>query len=258
MKNRKILYSIFTIILITFVGANYSLNRYMNKNDLKLEACGKLPYLKFTAKTINDNDKNNLMQTSVNTKLVRVSQDTKFMFKIRYKDNEVRNMVLEKQFNGSDVLNEKTQAELDEFFKNQGYTVFSMSNDEIVFVNNSNRYSYKANRYFLGVYEDLVTIYKTDENGDITAHKLFNSNVYIANGKQQKYDFEARDKGELQYVKIDDLKEKDGLVDDLIRGRKNSKDSDSSKDVEESAEYEKGEFKTPEKAFDYARGLLKS
>ena len=29
-----------------------------------------------------------------------------------------------------------------------------------------------------------------------------------------------RRRGELQYIKVDDLKEKDGLVDDLIKGRK--------------------------------------
>ena len=76
------------------------------------------------------------------------------------------------------VLNSKTQSELNDFFKNQGYTVSNMSDDEIIFVNNSDRYSYSANRYFLGVYDDLVTIYKTDKNGDITAQKIFNSNVY--------------------------------------------------------------------------------
>ena len=242
------------IILIAFIGANYSLAHYMNKNNLKLEACGTLPYLKFTAKT----NSSNLIQTSVTTNLTRVAQDTKFIFKINYKDNVARNMVLEKDFNISKVLNRKTQSELNEFFKNQGYTVLNMSADEVVFVNNSNRYSYKANRYFLGVYEDLVTIYKTDKNGNIVAQKLFNSNVYAADGKQQKYDFESQDKGELQYIKIGDLKEKDGLVEDLIRGRKYSKDNDGSKDIEDNDEYDKGEFKTPEKAFDYARGLLKS
>ena len=258
MKNRKVLYSIFTIILIAFIGVNYSFVHYMNKNNLKLETCGTLPYLKLTAKGISDNEKNNLLQTSVTTNLAKVTENTKFVFKIKYKDKEIRNMVLEKQFNGSTVLNKKTQAELNEFFKKQGYTVSNMSNNEIVFVNNSDRYSYKANRYFLGVYESLVTIYKTDKNGDITAHKLFNSNVYAADGKQQKYDFEAPEKIELQYIKIDDLKEKDGLVDDLIKGRKYSEDTNISKDMEESAEYEKGEFKTSEKAFDYARSLLKS
>ena len=54
-----------------------------------------------------------------------------------------------------------------------------------------------------------------------------------ADGKQQKYDFEAKEKGELQYIKIDDLKEKDGLVDDLIKGRKYNKDIDASQDVED-------------------------
>lgn len=249
MKNRKILYSLLTIILIVFVGANYSLTHYMSKNDLKLEACGTLPFLKFTEKSI---------ETSVTTKLARVAQNTKFIFEIKYKDNVVRNMVLEKYFNGSTVLNRKTKAELNGYFKNQGYTVLDMSNDEIVFVNNSDRYSYKANRYFLGVYEDMVTIYKTDKNGNIVANKLFNANVYSADGKQQKYDFEAQDKGELQHIKIGDLKEKDGLVEDLIRGRKYIKDSDTSKNVEESEEYEKGEFISPAKAFDYAMGLLKS
>jgi hypothetical protein len=229
------------MILIAFFGASYSLAHYINKNDLK-----------------SDNEKNNLKQTSVTTSLAKVAEDTKFVFKIKYKDKEVRNMILEKDFNDSTELNGKTQSELNELFKSQGYTVANMSNHEIVFVNNSDRYSYKANRFFLGVYKDLVTIYKTDENGDITAHKLFNSNVYSADGKQYKYDFETPDKGDLQYVKTDELKEKDGLVDDLIRGRKISKDSDTSVDMEESAEYEKGEFKTPEKAFDYARGLLKS
>jgi len=255
MKNKKILYSLLTIILIAFVGANYSLTHYMNKNDLKLETCGTLPYLKFTAKGINNST---LIQTSVTTEVARVTQDTKFIFKINYKDNVVRNMVLEKHFDSSTVLNSKTKAELNDYFKNQGYTVLNMNNTEVVMVNNSDRYSYKANRYFLGVYEDMVTIYKTDKNGNITAHKLFNSNVYSADGKQQKYDFEAKDKGELQNVKIGDLKEKDGLVDDLVRGRKYSKDIETSKNLEDSDEYEKGEFKSPEKAFDYAMGLLKS
>ncbi|MBW9171089.1 hypothetical protein [Clostridium estertheticum] len=255
MKNKKILYSLLTIILIAFVCANYSLIHYMNKNDLKLEACGNLPYLRFTSKAIENG---NSLQTSVTTNLARVSTDTKFIFKIKYKDNVVRNMVLEKYFNSSKVLIRKNKEELNEYFKNQGYTVFNMSTDEIVLVNNSNRYSYKANRYFLGVYSDMVTIYKTDENGNISASKLFNANVYSADGKQQKYDFESIDKGELQHIKIIDLKEKDGLVEDLIHGRKYSKDDDTKKDMEDSEECEKGEFKSPAKAFDYAMGLLKS
>jgi hypothetical protein len=258
MKKRIILYSLLTIILIIFFGASYSLTKYINKNDLKLETCDTLPYLKFTSKSITDKEKDNLRQTSVTTNLPKVAEGTKFVFKIKYRDKEVRNLVLEKDFNDSTELNSKTQSELNEFFKSQGYTVYSMSNNEIVFVNNSERYSYKANRYFLGVYKNLVTIYKTDKNGDIVAHKLFNSNVYSADGKQKKYNFKAQEKEEIQSINIDELKEKDGLVDDLIKGRKNSKDSDTNEDMEESAEYEKGEFKTPEKAFDYARGLLKS
>jgi len=167
-------------------------------------------------------------------------------------------MVLEKHFNDSIVLNSKTQAELNDLFKNQGYTVSNMSNHEIVFVNNSERYSYNANRYFLGVYNNLVTIYKTDDNGDITAHKIFNSNVYAEDGKQRKYDFQTKDSGELQFIRINDLEEKDGLVEDLIRGRKYTKDINGTNIMEIDEEYEKGEFKSAEKAFDYARGLLKS
>ena len=252
MKNRKILYLLLTILLIVFFGTSYSLAYYINKNDLKLEACDTLPYLRLTAKGIIDNEKNNLRQTSVTTNLAKVAEDTKFVFKIKYKDKEVRNMVLEKHFNGSTELNRKTVAELNEYFKNQGYTVENMSTDEIVFINNSDRYSYKANRYFLGIYDDMVTIYKTDKNGNIITHKLFNSNIYEVNGKEQQYDFEAQDKGELQYIKIDELKEKDGLVDKLIRGGK------SSQDIDVNDNYEKWEFESAGEAFDYARGLLKS
>ena len=252
MKNRKILYLLLTILLIVFFGTSYSLAYYINKNDLKLEACDTLPYLRLTAKGIIDNEKNNLRQTSVTTNLAKVAEDTKFVFKIKYKDKEVRNMVLEKHFNGSTELNRKTVAELNEYFKNQGYTVENMSTDEIVFINNSDRYSYKANRYFLGIYDDMVTIYKTDKNGNIITHKLFNSNIYEVNGKEQQYDFEAQDKGELQYIKIDELKEKDGLVDKLIKGGK------SSQDIDVNDNYEKWEFESAGEAFDYARGLLKS
>jgi hypothetical protein len=256
MKKIKFLYPIFTIILIAFICANYSLIHYMNKNDLKLQAYGTLPYLKFTQKY----NGSNLIQTSAITKLSRVAEDTKFVFKNKYKDKEVKNMVLEKYFNGSTALNNKTRSELNDFFKNQGYVVSNMSSAEVIFVNESDRYSYKANRFFLGVYEGNVTIYKTDKNADISSQKVFNSNVYDANGKQLKYNFESEDKGELQYIKIDDLKEKDGLVDDLIRGRKYNKDNVSTKVAQdmEANEYEKGEFKTAEKAFDYAMGLLKS
>ncbi|MGV8980395.1 hypothetical protein [Clostridium sp.] len=257
MKNRKSLYLLFGILLIAFFGASYSITNYINENNIVLEASNKLPYLKLTVKK-TDAEINAALQTSVNTNLASVVKDTKFLFKIKYKDKEVRNMVLEKHFNESTVLNNKTQKELDELFKNQGYIVDSLSNSQVVFVNNSDRYSYSANRYFLGVYNNLVTIYKTDKNGDVNAQKIFNSNVYAENGNQQKYDFEAKESGELQYIRIDDLKEKDGLVDDLIKGRKYIKDSDGNQDMESDQEYEKGEFKTPEKAFDYARGLLKS
>ena len=257
MKNRKGLYLLLGILLIAFCGASYSIANYISENNIVLEASSKLPYLKLTVKSI-DNEKNAVLQTSVTTSLVSVAKDTKFVFKIKYKDKEVRNMVLEKHFNESTVLNNKTQKDLDESFKTQGYVVDSMSNSQVVFVNNSDRYSYSPNRYFLGVYNDLVTIYKTDENGNITAHKVFNSNVYSEDGSQRKYDFEAKESGELQYIRIGDLKEKDGLVDDLIKGRKSIKDNNGSQDAEVDQEYEKGEFKTPEKAFDYARGLLKS
>ncbi|MBU3191696.1 hypothetical protein K9O30_20085 [Clostridium bowmanii] len=257
MKNRKGLYLLLGILLIAFFGASYSIANYINENNIVIEASSKLPYLKFTVKSTN-NEKNAALQTSVTTNMASVAKDTKFVFNIKYKDKEVRNMVLEKHFNESTVLNNKTQKELDEFFKTQGYIVDSITNAHVVFVNYSDRYSYSANRYFLGVYNDLVTIYKTDENGDITAHKVFNSNVYSEDGSQQKYDFGAKESGELQYIRIDDLKEKDGLVGDLIKGRKYINDSNGSQDAEVDQEYEKGEFKTPEKAFDYARGLLKS
>jgi hypothetical protein len=256
MKNRKILQLSLTFLLIVFFASSYSLAHYIIKNDLKLETYGSLPYLRFAAKSISDSSR----QTSVTTSssLPKVTEGTKFIFKIKYKDNEVRNIVLEKHFNESSELIKKTQVELDEFFKNQGYITESMSNSEIIFVNNSDRYSYSANRYFLGAYKDLVTIYKTDKDGSIIAHKLFNANVFSADGKQKKYDFDAEDKGELQHIKVDDLKDKDGLVDNLIRGKKHNKDVDGSEYVDESEEYEKWEFKTPEKAFDFASSLLKS
>jgi len=254
MKNRKILYAMLTALLIAIASGSYSLTQYINNHNLVLEASSKIPFLKLTDKNISED----AMQAAVTANLPVVAKDTKFIFKIKYKDSEVRNIVLEKHFNESIILNSKTQAQLNELFKNQGYTVSNMSDHEIAFVNNSDRYSYSANRYFLGVYNDLVTIYKTDNNGDIIAQKIFNSNVYGDNGKQRQYDFESKDSGELQYIKIDDLKEKDGLVEDLIRGRKYSKDSGASQAVEIDEEYESGEFKTPEKAFDYARGLLRS
>jgi len=256
MKNRKILYLMITIILIAFSSASYSLVRYMNKNDLKVEAYGKLPFLKLSDKDISDNSENS-KQTSVVTNLFKGTSQTKFTFVIKYKDKEVRNMVLEKHFNTTNELDSKTKAELNEILKKQGYTVSSMSKGKVDLVNNSDRYSYNANRYYLGIYNDLVTIYKTDNNGDIIAHKIFNANVYADDGTQLKYDFEAEDKGEPINIKADDLIEKEGVLDDLIRGKKYVKDSPGTIDLEET-EYEKGEFKTSEKAFDYARGLLRS
>ena len=179
MKNRKYLYLILTTLLITFVIVSYSLAQYISNNNLRFETSGTMPYLKLTTKSGDS------MQTSLTTNLAMVAQDTKFIFKIKYIDKEVRNMVLEKYYNGSTRLNSKTEVQLNELFKNQGYNVSKMSNHEIIFVNNSDRYSYSANRYFLGVYNNLVTIYKTDKNGDIIAHKIFNSNVYGEDGKQQ-------------------------------------------------------------------------
>jgi uncharacterized protein YxeA len=256
MKNRKILQLSLTFLLIVFFATSYSFAHYIIKNDLKLGTYGSLPYLRLIARNGSDSSR----QTSITTSssLPKVTEGTKFIFKIKYKDNEVRNIVLEKHFNESSSLIKKTQVELDEFFKNQGYITESMSNSEIIFVNNSDRYSYGANRYFLGAYKDLVTIYKTDKDGSITAHKLFNANVFSADGKEKKYDFDAEDKDELQYIKVDDLKDKDGLVDNLIRGKKYNKDVDGSEYVDESEEYEKWEFKSPEKAFDFAKSLLGS
>jgi hypothetical protein len=228
----------------------------MNKNDLKFEASSKLPFLKLSDRSISDNNENS-KQTSVVTNLFKVTSQTKFTFVIKYKDKEVRNMVLEKHFNATNELDSKTKAELNELLKKQGYTVSSMSKGNVDFVNNSDRYSYNANRYYLGIYNDLVTIYKTDNNGDIIDHKIFNANVYAEDGTQLQYDFEAEDKGEPINIKLDDLKEKEGVLDDLILGKKYVKDAAETIDLEET-EYEKGEFRTSEKAFDYARGLLRS
>ncbi|MBK5241633.1 hypothetical protein [Clostridium sp.] len=255
MNNKKFLYLMITILLIAFSGAYYSLDRYMNKNDLKFEASNKLPFMKLTDIRISDYDEN-LKQSSVTTNLTKVTGQTKFTFVIKYKDKEVRNMVLEKQFNASNELDSKTKEELNDLFKKQGYIVYSMSVGQVDFVNNSDRYSYNANRYFLGIYNDLVTIYKTDNNGDIIAHKIFNANVDAEDGTQRDYDFETEDKGELIYIKTGELKEKDGVLDDLIFGKKYVKDTEGPIDMEESEE--KGEFKTAGKAFDYARGLLRS
>jgi len=239
MKNRKSLYLFIGILLIAFFGVSYSLTNYINKNDI---------------------EKNDLLQTSMTTNLKVVTNETEFIFKIKYKDNEVVNMVLGKHFNDSTKLNGKTEEELNEFFKNQGYIVDSMSKKQIVFKNYSDKYSYSysGNRYFLGVYNDLVTIYKTDKNGDVVAHKIFNSNVYGDDGKQRQYNFESVDSGELRYKRIDELKEKAGLIKGLIRGTKSTKDIDSSQVLEVDQEFESGEFKTAEKAFDYARSLLES
>ncbi|MEK6264044.1 MAG: hypothetical protein N2B06_04645 [Clostridium sp.] len=256
MKNRKILYLMITILLIAFSSASYTLARYMNKNDLKFEASSKLPFLKLRDKGMSDNNENS-KQTSVVTNLFKGISQTKFTFVIKYKDKEVRNMVLEKHFNATNELDSKTKEELNELFKKQGYTVSSMSKGKVDFVNNSDRYSYSANRYYLGIYNDLVTIYKTDNNGDIIAHKIFNANVYAADGTQLQYDFEAEDKEEPINIKLDDLIEKEGVLDDLILGKKYVKDAVEIIDLEET-EYEKGEFRTSEKAFDYARGLLRS
>lgn len=254
MRKNKILYSSLAVLIIIFFATSFSLANYIIKNDLKLHIYGTMPYFKLTEKS----NKDNLLQTSVTKNLATVSESAKFVFKIKYKDIEVRNMVLEKHFNESKLLTGKTQADLNEFFKNEGYTVESISDSQINFLNNSDRYSYSADRYFLGVFHDAVTIYKTDKNGNIAAHKLFNANVaYDAEGKPESYNFEAKEKGEPQYIKVDDLKEKDGLLEDLIRGRKYSKDINGS-EAEDSEEYEKGEFKDPKKAFDYARGLLSS
>jgi len=256
MKNRKVIYLSFTILLIVFFATSYSLAHYISKNNLKLETYGSLPYIRLSSTDINDNSR----QTSVtsNSNLKKVVEGSKFIFTIKYKDNKVRNLVLEKHFNESSVLNGKTQVELDEFFINQGYVTESMNNSEIIFVNNSDRYSYSADRYFLGAYGDKVSIYKTDKEGNLVAHKLFNSNVFTADGMLKKYDFNVEDKIDLQYVKLDDLKGKDGIVESLIRGKKHTKDGDGSEYVEEGEEYEKWEFKTAEKAFDFARSLLGS
>ncbi len=146
MKNKKSLYLLITIILIAFSSASYSLASYMNKNHLKFESSGKLPYLKLTS--VSTSDDKSSKQTSVTTNLALLKGQTNFTFVVKYKDKEVRNMVLEKQFNNTTVLNSKTKSELNQFFKKQGYAVSNMSKGQVEFVNNSDRYSYNANRYY--------------------------------------------------------------------------------------------------------------
>ena len=255
MKKSRILYLSLTALIIIFFVTSFSLANYIIKNNLKLQAYGTMPYFKLIEKS----DKDNLLQTSVTTNLNTVSESAKLVFKIKYRDIEVRNMVLEKHFSQSKLLVGKTQTALNEILKRQGYVVEAMSDSEIVFVNNSDRYSYKADRYFLGVFDDVVTIYKTDENGNIVDHKLFNADVaYNEDGNPEPYDFKAKEKREPQYIKVEDLKEKDGLVDNLIRGEKHTKDGDGSEYAEDSEDYSRGEFKDPENAFEYGRALLSS
>jgi hypothetical protein len=182
-KNRK---KIKTILLATLTIAIFSLSYYLCINKLKST------YIKDKQYKVQNNskalDNTVTVDSNMNTALLT---NTKIIFKKKYtKSGET---VTEREENAGNLVGKKKK-ELEQIYKDEGYSVESINSSEAVLIKELDKYV--PNKYVLGIKNGFIAIYKTDKEGNMFIEDEKRDITDIKTDRLKKADIELLTKGD--------------------------------------------------------------
>lgn len=168
MKYKKVVI-IFVIVLLagTTFGISYywSLNKY-RKTDVN-----------------NRKQVNNINDTvSVQGKNEeKIKPNSKITFLTKYMNSD---LVKTDKIDTSNNYSGKTTSQLEKIFEKDGYRFNSIYGTEVTFVRELEKFKYEPNKYVLGVKDNTIVIYKTDDNSVLQVDEITNIKVDNTDSKR--------------------------------------------------------------------------
>ncbi|MBC2581155.1 hypothetical protein [Clostridium sp. DJ247] len=190
MDKRKIRTAMLVILTLLIFGLSY----YICINKLLV---ANIKNNKQFGKNINDKSNSLTVNTSINGE---VSANANVVFKIKY--NKSGELFVEKE-QLAGALAGKRKSELEELYKDQGYKVQGITQDQVVLVRETDKYA--PNKYVLGIKDEYIAIYKTDKDGnmfiedkrrditDIKIDKLKQADVQLLTNGDKYFECDTRE-----------------------------------------------------------------
>lgn len=144
-------YAIFTIGLILVLSI-FVVSYYVTTNKLN-------------AKSNNKPNDSIVYQSNNEDKL---TDDTKIILKLRdeAKDKITNSKIVSLSEIKKDIGNNMDQKSLENYYMAEGYKLYSFTNKEVVFVKDVEN-KFEANKYYLGIQDGHVAIFKSDSEGKL-------------------------------------------------------------------------------------------
>ncbi|AYD39839.1 hypothetical protein D4Z93_04635 [Clostridium fermenticellae] len=138
----------------------------------------------------------------------KVSSNANVIFKIKYTKS---GDIIKQKENNSKNLSGKTKGELNDMYKEDGYKVTNMTNSQVVFTKEVDKYA--PNKYALGIKNGYIAIYRTDSNGNMFIEDKNRDITDIKISRLKKADIELLTKGN-KYFECDTREDAEARLED--------------------------------------------
>lgn len=198
MDKRKIR----TILLVILTIAIFSLSYYVCINRLKSTNIKKGRY-----QVNNKTGAQDTLTVHSNVDGV-VSVNANVVFKVKYaKSGEI---VTEKE-EKADALAGKKKDEVNDVYKDEGYTVQNITSSEVLLIREVDKYA--PNKYVLGIKDGYIAIYKTDKDGNMFIEDDKRDVTDIKTDKLKQADIQLLTKGD-KYFQCDTREDAEARLED--------------------------------------------
>ena len=168
MKYKKIIIIAIIVLLAgTTFGIRYywSLNRYKNTDINNRQQV---------------NNKNNAVSVQ-GKKDEKIKPNSRIVFLTKYLNSD---LVKTDKVDTSNIYSGKTTSQLEKVFEKDGYKFSSISGDDVTFLRELEKYKYSPNKYVLGVKDNTIVIYKTDEDSVLQVDEITNIKIDSTDSKR--------------------------------------------------------------------------
>lgn len=189
-KYYKAIIIVCTLILAFDISYCLSLSKIFQNNNINFSKKSKVPDTKYEDISAEDNE-----ETPVNSYADKmVSESAKIIFKIKYTNSG--DFVVENVEDAKPLVGMK-KIDIEKLYKDKGYYVESITEDEITCIKEAERYTYEKGKYVIGINNAYPAIYKINDDGKMIF--IENSENLFGNKAKKMSDFSKSFYDELMY-----------------------------------------------------------
>ena len=190
-KKIKIAISVFTTLIIVFLVAYTIMTIEFNKTDSNNKTTPYVPEAASQSVVTNSSS------------VIKVGTNTKVTLKVKYLRS---GNVTSAEISNVELIG-KTKEEVDTIYKIQGYAIDLFNEAEVVLSKSVDKYSdskYIPGKYVLGIKDDNVAIFKSNDQGELYIEDSANDITNIKTKNLKKADIDILNSGDLQFATKED------------------------------------------------------